>query len=58
MIDGGVEAHLAVVDLKKLPAAFAGRRFDAGLLDDTAGRQPTRAARTANSILSSRPGRC
>jgi len=26
MIDGGVEAHLAVVDLKKLPAAFAGRR--------------------------------
>jgi uncharacterized protein (TIGR00290 family) len=32
MIDGGVEAHLAVVDLKKMPAAFAGRRFDAGLL--------------------------
>jgi uncharacterized protein (TIGR00290 family) len=33
MIDGGVEAHLAVVDLKKLPASFAGRRFDASLLD-------------------------
>jgi uncharacterized protein (TIGR00290 family) len=33
MIDGGVEAHLATVDLKKLPAAFAGRRFDLGLLD-------------------------
>jgi len=32
MIAGGVEAHLAVVDLKKLPAAFAGRRFDAGLI--------------------------
>jgi diphthamide synthase (EF-2-diphthine--ammonia ligase) len=32
MIDAGVEAHLAVVDLKKLPAAFAGRRFDAGLI--------------------------
>jgi uncharacterized protein (TIGR00290 family) len=32
MIDGGVEAHLAVVDLKKLPASFAGRRFDAGLI--------------------------
>jgi uncharacterized protein (TIGR00290 family) len=32
MIDGGVEAHLAVVDMTKLPAAFAGRRFDAGLL--------------------------
>ena len=33
MIEAGVEAHLAVVDMKKLPAAFAGRRFDAGLLD-------------------------
>jgi uncharacterized protein (TIGR00290 family) len=32
MIAGGVEAHLVVVDLKKLPAAFAGRRFDAGLI--------------------------
>jgi uncharacterized protein (TIGR00290 family) len=34
MIDGGVEAHLAVVDLKKLPASFAGRRFDEALLAD------------------------
>jgi len=34
MIDAGVEAHLAVVDLKKLPASFAGRRFDQSLLDD------------------------
>ncbi len=34
MIDAGVEAHLAVVDLKKLPASFAGRRFDLDLLDD------------------------
>jgi uncharacterized protein (TIGR00290 family) len=34
MIDGGIEAHLAVVDLKKLPASFAGRRFDASLLAD------------------------
>ncbi len=34
MIDGGVEAHLAVVDLKKLPASFAGRRFDAALLSE------------------------
>ena len=32
MIDGGVEAYLATVDLKKLPAAFAGRRFDHQLL--------------------------
>ena len=33
MIAAGVEAHLATVDLKKLPADFAGRRFDAALLD-------------------------
>jgi uncharacterized protein (TIGR00290 family) len=33
MIDAGVEAHLATVDLKALPASFAGRRFDASLLD-------------------------
>ena len=32
MIEAGVEAHLATVDLKKLPASFAGRRFDAGLI--------------------------
>jgi diphthamide synthase (EF-2-diphthine--ammonia ligase) len=34
MIAAGVEAHLAAVDLKKLPASFAGRRFEAGLLND------------------------
>jgi diphthamide synthase (EF-2-diphthine--ammonia ligase) len=34
MIEAGVEAHLAVVDLKKLPARFAGRRFDQALLAD------------------------
>jgi uncharacterized protein (TIGR00290 family) len=33
MIASGVEAHLAVVDLKTLPASFAGRRFDMALLD-------------------------
>jgi diphthamide synthase (EF-2-diphthine--ammonia ligase) len=33
MIDGGVEAHLSTVDLRKLPASFAGRRFDDALLD-------------------------
>lgn len=32
MIDGGIEAHLATVDLKKLPSHFAGRCFDAALL--------------------------
>ncbi|HEX3710034.1 MAG TPA: ATP-binding protein, partial [Pseudolabrys sp.] len=37
MIASGVEAHLAVVDLKILPASFAGRRFDATLLDTLPG---------------------
>ena len=32
MIEGGVEARLATVDLKKLAASFAGRRFDSALL--------------------------
>lgn len=32
MIAAGVEAHLATVDPKKLPAGFAGRRFDTPLL--------------------------
>jgi uncharacterized protein (TIGR00290 family) len=34
MIAGGLETWLATVDLKRLPARFAGRRFDAALLDD------------------------
>jgi diphthamide synthase (EF-2-diphthine--ammonia ligase) len=34
MIASGMEAYLATVDLKKLPAEFAGRRFDAQLLAD------------------------
>jgi uncharacterized protein (TIGR00290 family) len=34
MIASGLEAYLATVDLKKLPAAFAGRAFDAQLLAD------------------------
>jgi uncharacterized protein (TIGR00290 family) len=32
MIEAGVEAHLSTVDLRKLPASFAGRRFDDALL--------------------------
>lgn len=32
MVAAGVEAHLAVVDLKKLPVSFAGRKFDTALL--------------------------
>ena len=34
MIDSGLEAYLATVDLKKLPAEFSGRKFDAALLAD------------------------
>jgi uncharacterized protein (TIGR00290 family) len=34
MISSGLEAYIATVDLKKLPAAFAGRKFDARLLAD------------------------
>jgi uncharacterized protein (TIGR00290 family) len=34
MIDAGVEAHLVCVDLKRIDAAFAGRRFDHALLAD------------------------
>ena len=34
MIASGLEAYIATVDLKKLPAEFAGRRFDASLLAD------------------------
>lgn len=33
MIAGGIEAYLSTVDLKKLPAGFAGKRFDQMLLD-------------------------
>jgi uncharacterized protein (TIGR00290 family) len=34
MIESGIEAYLATVDLKKLPAEFAGRKFDLRLLAD------------------------
>jgi diphthamide synthase (EF-2-diphthine--ammonia ligase) len=34
MIASGLEAYLATVDLKKLPAEFAGRKFDMQLLAD------------------------
>jgi uncharacterized protein (TIGR00290 family) len=34
MIESGLEAYLATVDLKKLPAEFAGRKFDPQLLAD------------------------
>ncbi len=34
MIADGFEAYIATVDLKKMPAEFAGRKFDAQLLTD------------------------
>ncbi len=34
MIASGLQTYIATVDLKKMPAAFAGRRFDAQLLAD------------------------
>jgi uncharacterized protein (TIGR00290 family) len=34
MIASGLEAHIATVDLKRLSAEFAGRKFDAQLLAD------------------------
>jgi uncharacterized protein (TIGR00290 family) len=34
MIEGAIEAYLATVDLKKMPAEFAGRKFDLRLLAD------------------------
>jgi uncharacterized protein (TIGR00290 family) len=34
MIEAGVDARIVAVDLTKLPASFAGRRFDRALLDD------------------------
>jgi uncharacterized protein (TIGR00290 family) len=34
MIASGLKAYIATVDLKKLPAEFAGRKFDRQLLDD------------------------
>lgn len=41
MIDAGVEAWLAVVDLKQIPRAFAGRRLDQALLAELpAGADP------------------
>jgi diphthamide synthase (EF-2-diphthine--ammonia ligase) len=49
MIESGLEAWLATVDLKKLPAEFAGRKFDLQLLADLP-RGSTPAARTASFI--------
>jgi len=56
MIEGGVEAHIAVVDLKKLPADFAGRRFDAALIDALpAGADPCGENGEFHSFVSAGP---
>ena len=56
MIAAGVEAHLAVVDLKKLPASFAGRRFEARLLDELpAGTDPCGENGEFHSFVSAGP---
>jgi uncharacterized protein (TIGR00290 family) len=56
MIDAGVEARLAVVDLKQLPAALAGRRYDADLLDEfPAGADPCGENGEFHSFVSAGP---
>jgi diphthamide synthase (EF-2-diphthine--ammonia ligase) len=51
-----VEAHLVVVDLKKLPASFAGRRFEPDLLDDLpAGTDPCGENGEFHSFVSAGP---
>jgi len=40
MLKAGVEAYLTTVDLKKLPACFAGRRFDTTLLAELGETDP------------------
>jgi uncharacterized protein (TIGR00290 family) len=56
MIASGVEAHLSTVDLKKLPSSFAGRRFDAALLDALpAGADPCGENGEFHSFVSAGP---
>ena len=56
MIDAGLEAHLSTVDLGKLPASFAGRRFDHALLDALlAGTDPCGENGEFHSFVSAGP---
>jgi uncharacterized protein (TIGR00290 family) len=56
MIDGGLEAHLTVVDRKKLTSDFAGRRFDNALLADLpAGIDPCGENGEFHSFVSAGP---
>jgi len=56
MIAAGMEAHLATVDLNKLPAGFAGRRYDTALLDALpAGADPCGENGEFHSFVSAGP---
>jgi uncharacterized protein (TIGR00290 family) len=56
MIDAGLEAHLSAVDLGKLQASFAGRRFDGALLDALpAGTDPCGENGEFHSFVSAGP---
>ncbi len=56
MMAAGVEAHLVVVDLGRLPASFAGRRFEPGLLDELpAGTDPCGENGEFHSFVSAGP---
>ncbi|HMF23749.1 MAG TPA: ATP-binding protein [Pseudolabrys sp.] len=56
MIAAGVRARLSAVDLKKLPATFAGRRFDQDFLDDLpAGTDPCGENGEFHSFVSAGP---
>jgi uncharacterized protein (TIGR00290 family) len=56
MISVGIKAHLAVVDLKKLPASFAGRTFSERLLTDLpAGVDPCGENGEFHSFVSAGP---
>ena len=56
MIEAGVEAHLTVVDRKKLAADFAGRRFDRALLSELpAGTDPCGENGEFHSFVSAGP---
>ena len=52
MIDAGLEAHLATVDLAKLPESFAGTALRRGACSPNCRPASIRAARTASFIPS------
>jgi uncharacterized protein (TIGR00290 family) len=56
MIDAGLVAHLVCVDPRKLPKEFAGRRFDAQLLQDLpAGVDPCGENGEFHTVVSAGP---